>query len=726
MVPARDFATTSLILVGVLTAACGPAPQLEEAPEPTATDAMTSLPAITYPETRKVDQVDQYHGETIADPYRWLEELDSDDTRDWIARQNTVTDQILEQLPARPRIRERIEAIWNYEKFGVPFEKGGRYFYFRNDGLQNQSVLFVRESLDGEPRVLLDPNAMSQEGTVAVSSLAVSRDGKRLAYGLSEGGSDWQTIHVRDVDSGTDLEDRVQWVKFSGPNWTPDGAGFYYSRYDEPTGEDELKAVNYHHKLYYHRVGTAQSQDEIVYERPDEKEWGFGARVSDDGRYLVIHVWKGTHPENQLFYKDLRDPDSEVVELLAGFDASYRFIGNDADRFFVQTDNDAPRSRIVAIDLARPEPSAWTEVIAQRRDTIEGATIVNQRFIVNYLHDAANRVQIFSLQGRPQRAIDLPGIGSVNGFSGAPDDSETFYSFTSFTAPTTVYRYDLEHNRREVFAAPEVDFSGGDFVTRQVFYESKDGTKVPMFISHRKDLQKNGRLPVLLYGYGGFNISLTPSFSIPRAVWMEMGGVYAVANLRGGGEYGETWHEAGIVDKKQNVFDDFIAAAEFLVSEGYTSSDHIAIQGGSNGGLLVAAAMTQRPELFEVALPAVGVLDMLRFDQFTIGWAWRSDYGDPADPDDYRALRAYSPLHNLHAGTDYPATLITTADHDDRVFPAHSFKYAAALQAAHAGSDPVLIRVETKAGHGAGKPTSKQIDEAADVLAFAWTFVGEA
>ena len=687
---------------------------------------MVVLPKISYPESATVEHFDEYHGVRIADPYRWLEELESAETRDWIDRQNAVTDRVLEALPGRERIRQRVETIWNYEKYGVPFEKNGRYFYFRNDGLQNQSVLYVRESLDGEPRVLLDPNTLSEDGTVAVSSLSVSDDGGLMAYGISTGGSDWQQIRVRNVSTAEDLDDRIDWVKFSGPNWATDGSGFYYSRYDEPTDENQLKAVNYYQKVYFHRVGTAQSDDHLVYERPDEKEWGFSASVTEDGAYLIIHVWKGTHPENQLFYKDLRVDDAPVVELLTGFDASYSFIGNDGNRFWIQTDNDAPRYRIIAIDLDNPEPSAWTTLVPEQRDTIEGATVLNQSFIVNYLHDAANLVRVFGLDGRPRVALDLPGIGSVGGFSGDADDTETFYSFTSFTTPSTIFRYDLATGQREVFAQPEVEFDSDAYTTRQVFYASKDGTQVPMFITHRKDLDKNGALPTLLYGYGGFNISLTPSFSISRAVWMEMGGVYAVANLRGGGEYGEAWHEAGIIDKKQNVFDDFVAAAEFLIADGYTSKDHLVIQGGSNGGLLVGAAMTQRPDLFKVALPAVGVMDMLRFDQFTIGWAWRSDFGDPRKPEDFEALRAYSPLHNLASGTDYPATLITTADHDDRVFPAHSFKYAAALQAAHNGEDPVLIRIETKAGHGAGKPTSKAIDEAADVLAFAWAFVGSA
>ncbi len=673
---------------------------------------------FTYPTSPQVNQTDDYHGKTIADPYRWLEDPQSAETQAWIEAQNQVTFSFLKGSAIRADLEQRLTQLWNYEKFGMPFKQADRYFYFKNDGLQNQSVLYTLLDLEAEPRVLLDPNQLSEDGTVALSGLSISEDGRLMAYGLSASGSDWQEWRVRDVETGQDLEDHLKWIKFSGASWTHDGAGFFYSRYDEPTANAQLEEANYYQKLYYHRLGTAQAEDRLIYERPDQKEWGFGGGVTEDGQYLIISVWLGTDPKNLLFYKDLSQPDSPVVELISSFEASYSLIDNDGSIFWLQTDWEAPRSRVIAIDIHNPERSQWREIIPQAAETLEGVGLLNNQFVASYLKDAHTQVKIFDLEGSFVREVELPGVGSAGGFGGKRDDTDTFYSFTSYTQPNSIYRYNMQTGESSLFRQPSLDFSPDDYETRQIFYSSKDGTQIPMFISHKKGLKLDGQNPTILYGYGGFNISLTPSFSPSTIVWMELGGVYAVPNLRGGGEYGEEWHQAGMKLNKQNVFDDFIAAAEWLIAQEYTASAKLAISGGSNGGLLVGACMTQRPELFAAALPAVGVLDMLRFHQFTIGWAWCSEYGSAENAAEFEALYAYSPLHNLKPGTAYPATLITTADHDDRVVPAHSFKFAAALQAAHAGDQPVLIRIETKAGHGAGKPTTKVIEELADRFAF--------
>ena len=673
---------------------------------------------IDYPASKKVDQVDDYHGTKVADPYRWLENADAQDTKAWVEAQNKVTFAYLNEIPAREQIKQRLTKLWNYERFGTPFSEGGRYFYSKNNGLQNQSVLYTAETLAAEPRVLLDPNTLSTDGTVALSGLAISEDGKLMAYGLSTAGSDWQEWRVRDIATGKDLPDTIKWVKFSGASWTRDGKGFFYSRYDEPKEATKLADTNFYQKLYYHRIGTQQSEDVLVYERPDVKEFGFGGEVTEDGRYLIINVWKGTEKNNRVYYKDLSSKDAQVVELLDDFDASYGFIGNDGPVFWFQTDLNAPRSKVIAIDTRNPDRKNWKEVIPQAAETLQGVSVINNSLVASYLKDAHTKVKIYGLDGKFVRDVDLPGIGTAAGFGGKRADKETFYSFTSFTTPATIYRYDMVSGKSSVFRQPKVDFNPGDYETKQVFYTSKDGTRVPMFITHKKGLKLDGTNPTFLYGYGGFNISMTPGFSVANVVWMEMGGVYAVANLRGGGEYGEEWHQAGTKLKKQNVFDDFIAAAEWLIKNKYTTSKKLAIGGGSNGGLLVGAAMTQRPELFGAALPAVGVMDMLRFHKFTIGWGWVSDYGSSDNPEEFKALYAYSPYHNIKAGTCYPPTMVTTADHDDRVVPGHSFKFAAALQAAQSCANPVLIRIETKAGHGAGKPTSKMIEEIADRWGF--------
>ena len=674
---------------------------------------------IVYPSSPKVDQVDDYHGVKVPDPYRWLEDPDSVETREWVEAQNKVTSSYLSAIPEREAIRNRLTELWNYERFSVPFKEGGRYFYLRNDGLQNQNVLYRLDRLDGKPEVVIDPNTLSQDGTVALVGMSVSENGKLLAYGLSSGGSDWQEWHVREIETGKDLADHLRWVKFSDAAWTHDHKGFFYSRYDEPRPGRQLEDANFYQKLYYHRLGTPQSEDELVYERPDQKEMGFAASVTDDGRYLVIHAWKGTETENGIFYKDLENPGSKVVELLSGFDASYNFIGNDGPVFWFRTDLNAPRGRVIAVDLRSPARESWRELIPQAPETLEGFAVLNDSLVALYLKDAHSQVRIFDLAGKPVRELELPGLGSVGGFSGRRTDRETFYLFTSYTSPGTIYRYDLTTGQSTIFREPKIQgYDPSLYETRQVFFQSKDGTRVPMFVSHKKGLKLDGTNPAYLYGYGGFNASQTPAFSVAQVVWMERGGVYAVANLRGGGEYGEEWHQAGSKLKKQNTFDDFISAAEWLVANRYTGKGKIAIAGHSNGGLLTAASMIQRPDLWGGVIVGVGVLDMLRFHKFTIGWGWVSDYGSPDNPEEFKALYAYSPYHNLKAGTAYPPTLITTADHDDRVVPAHSFKFAAALQAANAGPHPTLIRIETRAGHGGGKPIRKKIEESADEMSF--------
>jgi prolyl oligopeptidase len=673
--------------------------------------------ALTYPQPRRSDQVDDYHGTKVADPYRWLEDTDSAETHAWVEAENKLTFGYLEQIPYRQAIHERLTKLWNYERFTTPSQHGGRYFFQHNTGLQQQNVLLVAESLNAEPRVLFDPNTLSPDGTVALAGTAISDDGKLMAYGIATSGSDWNEWHVRDVDTGKDLPDDLKWVKFSGASWTKDGKGFYYSRYAEPTGAT-LRDTNYFQKLYFHRLGTAQSEDKLIYERPDVKEMMFGGGVSDDGRYLIITVVKDTSSKNSLYYKDLTQPDSPVVKLIDTFEAQYSFIDNDGPVFWFQTDLDAPRGRVIAIDTRHPERANWKTLIAQGPDKLEFANTISNSFFLGYLKDARTEVRVHDLTGAFLRNVDLPGIGTAAGFGGKRSDKETFYAFTSFITPATVYRYDPQAGKSSVYRQPKVDFDPARYETKQIFYNSKDGTRVPMFLTYKKGIKLDGQNPTLLYAYGGFDINLTPFFSVPNLVWLEMGGIYAQPNLRGGGEYGEEWHQAGMKLKKQNVFDDFIAAAEWLIANKYTSTPKLAIRGGSNGGLLVGACVTQRPDLFGATLPEVGVMDMLRFHKFTIGWAWTSDYGSSDNSDDFKALYAYSPLHNLKPGTKYPPTLIATSDHDDRVVPGHSFKFAATMQADQAGPAPVLIRIEVKAGHGAGKSIQKLIDETADTWAF--------
>lgn len=685
------------------------------------TTAQDQPAPLKYPETRKVDQIDEYFGIKVPDPYRWLEQdvRESDEVRDWVERQNQVTFGYLKNLPYRDKIEKRLTELWNYEKYSPPFKEGGRYYFFKNDGLQNQSVLYRMDSLDGEPVVLIDPNQWSEDGTVALGGLDFSDDGKYLAYGVQESGSDWRTWYVMEIETGKKLDDEIRWIKFGGATWAPDSKGFYYNRYDEPTEGATFQSLNTNQKVFYHRVGTPQSEDVLVHADPEHPEWGFSPTVTEDGQYLVLTVWKGTDDRYQVMYKPLGDPDSKFTYLIDNFENEYTYLGNDGPVFYFRSNFNAPKRCVLAINLNHPEKENWKVIIPETENVIEDAGMVGDFFILSYLQDAKSLVHQYAVNGDFVREIGLPGIGTANGFSGKRTDDTTFYSFSSFNRPPSIYHYELKSGESKLFREAKVDFNPDDYVVKQVFYNSKDGTRVPMFIAHKKGLELNGQNPTLLYGYGGFNISLTPGFSVSRLQWMEMGGVFAMANLRGGGEYGEAWHKAGTKTNKQNVFDDFIAAAEWLIENKYTSPKKIAIQGGSNGGLLVGACMTQRPDLFGACLPAVGVMDMLRFQKFTAGRFWVDDYGSSENSlEEFQALAAYSPYHNIADGTEYPPTLVTTADTDDRVVPGHSFKFAARLQEAQAGSAPVLIRIETKAGHGAGKPTSKIIEEIADQWAF--------
>ena len=661
--------------------------------------------------------MESYFGTLVGDPYRKLEDLDAPETSEWLGAQAALTEAFLASLPERAALRARVAELWDYERIGEPFRKGGRRFQLRNSGLQQQAVLYVTDAAEAAARVLLDPNAFSDDGTISLGAFSVSHDGNLLAYGTQDGGSDWLTWHVRDVRTSADLPDSVAWSKFSSAAWLRDSSGFFYSAFDPPQAHETLRAANREHKLYFHRLGTAQAEDILVYSRPDEPTWNFFAQVTNDGRWCILDAHEGTDPRNRTFSIALDERPWTVRPLFAQGDAAYRFIECDGSRWYFQTDRDAPRGRIVAVDPASPE--TIVEIVAEDEMALEGTTSAGGRLFAHYLSNAATKVRVFDLEGRFERDVELPGIGAASGFDGEREDRDAFYTFASFTTPSRVLRYDIESGESFPVTAPKVAFDPSLFVTDQTFATSKDGTRIPMFVTHRRDLPRNGMAKTILYGYGGFNISLTPSFSPARIAWLERGGVFVVANLRGGAEYGEDWHQAGILHRKQNVFDDFIACAEHLIAEGYTSAAKLAIAGGSNGGLLVGAVLTQRPELFGAAMPAVGVMDMLRFHHFTIGHAWIPEYGaaDTSEAE-FQTLYAYSPLHNVRPGEAYPATLITTAERDDRVYPAHSFKFAAALQTAQRGPAPILLRVEMRGGHGAGKPTSKLIADAADDFAF--------
>ncbi len=672
---------------------------------------------------RRADIVNDYHGAPVADPYRWLEDPASPETVAWTAAQDGATEAYLAALPGRERLRERLTELWDYPKYSVPTKRGRRLFYSKNSGLQNQAVLYAQDRPESAPRVVLDPNTLSADGTIALTNQAVSRDGALLAYGTSGSGSDWQELRVRRVDgegAGTDYDETIRWCKFSSVAWRHDNSGFYYNRYPAPgtvAPEDE----NNYNRVYWHALGTPQENDVLVYERPGAKELGFDPSITDDGAYLLLHVWHGTDPRTRVYYRplDTEDEGGPFVRLLDEGDALYHVVGTSGPVFYLHTDLDAPRGRIIAIDTRQPARAHWRELVPERDDVIDSVAMVNDRFVVVYMRDASHRVALYDRDGAPRGEVALPAPGSIVALSGEQGDTEVFLQFTSYLYPPTVFRYDMPSGALTTFRRSELAFDGADYETRDAFYTSKDGVRAHMFLTHRRGLALDGNNPTLLYGYGGFNISLTPAFSVPVLNWIERGGVYAVANLRGGAEYGEEWHRAGMLERKQNVFDDFIAAAEWLIASGYTGRGRLAISGGSNGGLLVGACVTQRPDLFGAAVCSVPVIDMLRYHRFTVGRYWIPEYGNAeADGEQFRYLYAYSPLHNVRDGVAYPPIIIPTADTDDRVVPAHAKKFAATLQAANGGPNPVLLRVEKRAGHGGGKPTSKAIDEAADVYAF--------
>ncbi|GIU20129.1 MULTISPECIES: prolyl oligopeptidase family protein [unclassified Shewanella] len=661
--------------------------------------------------------IETIHGVQVADPYRYLE-VESDKTKKWVAEQQQAGHEYLANIENKQAIVDRITELWNFEKISAPFEKGTNTFYYRNDGLQAQSVLYVTGA-DGQSKIALDPNSFSDDGTVALSGVSVSDDGKTLAYGVSKSGSDWQAWHFIDVATGTKLTDELDWIKFSSAVWNSDNSGVYYARYDAPEGGNALADVNFNQKVYFHKIGTSQSEDALVYERPQNKDWGFGIEVSENGDYLLLYISQGTDSRNRFFYKSLKDPKAEVVELIAKLEAEYQFIGNDDSVFYFKTDYNAPNGKVIAVDVNNSAKDNWKTIIPELKDPISSIKIVNDHFVVSYLHDVLGKLTVYNMNGDKRQDVTLPGKGKIAGPYGKRSKDYFYYVFNSYTQPQTTYKFDFKTGESSVYSKPEVSFDPSDYISEQVFYTSKDGTKVPMMLSYKKGMKKDGQNPTLLYAYGGFAISLTPRFSPANIAWMDMGGVYAVPNLRGGAEYGESWHQAGMFDKKQNVFDDYYAAAEYLIDEDYTNSSKLGAYGRSNGGLLMGAALTQRPELFAAVLPAVGVLDMLRFQKFTIGWAWTSEYGSADNAEQFPALYAYSPYHNLKAQA-YPATMVMTADHDDRVVPLHSFKFGALMQEKQQGDAPVIMRIESKAGHGAGKPTSMKIDEFADIYSFLW------
>ena len=695
----------ALALLAGLSFACSQPPK-----QPNAMDL-----TVTYPDTKTIAHQDSFHGEAVGDPYRWLEADTAEDVKGWVKAQNDVTFSYLEKIPYREAIRKRLEELWDYEKYSAPFREGGATYFFKNNGLQNHSVLY-RQKENGEAEVFLDPNTFSADGTTSLAGIDFSKDGNLAAYQISEGGSDWRKVMVMDVRTRQLIGDTLRDVKFSGISWKGN-EGFFYSSYDKPKEGSALSGLTQYHKLYYHRLGTPQSQDQLVFGGEKTPRRYISGYVTEDQRWLVITAAEST-TGNELYIKDLSKKDSPILPLVAHFDNEHYVAYSEGDFLYIQTNLNAPNQRLVKVSAKDPRPANWKDVIPERSEPLSVST-GGGYFFAQYLKDALSVVEQVDLNGKVLRRIELPGAGTAAGFSGKKEEQTLYYTFTNYINPPTIYSVDVQSGKSVLYKRPDVKFNPEDYVSKQVFYTSKDGTKIPMLITYKKGLKLNGQNPAMLYGYGGFNISLTPSFSTSSIVWLENGGVYAVPNLRGGGEYGEKWHLAGTKMNKQNVFDDFIAAAEYLIAEGYTSSEKLAISGGSNGGLLVGAVMTQRPDLVQVALPAVGVLDMLRYHKFTAGAGWAYDYGTADEsPDMFNYLRGYSPYHNLKKGTDYPATLVTTGDHDDRVVPAHSFKFAAGLQAAHAGARPVLIRIETKAGHGAGKPTAMVIEEQADKWAF--------
>lgn len=680
---------------------------------------ISNFAQLKYPETKKVDVVDDYFGTKVADPYRWLEDDNSEETAKWVIEQNKVTNEYLSKIPFRDKLKERFEKLYNYPKYTAPFRAGDKYYFFKNDGLQNQSVMYVKDELNGEAKVFLDPNKFSEDGTKSLSNISFSKDGKWFVYGVSSGGSDWDEFFVMNALTGEKLNDHLKWIKFSGIAWKDEG--FYYSRYPEPTGS-ELSTKNQYSKVYFHKIGDDQSNDVVIYEDASKPDRGFSAGTTDDERFLIIYFSEGTH-NNGLLVKDLSVPGSKFISIVDDLNNNYGVVDNLGDKLLVLTDYNASNYRLILVDPKNPARENWKDVIPETKNVLQSVQIFGEKLFATYMQDASHHVYVYNIDGKYESEIKLPSLGSV-GFSGRRDDNLAFYSFTSFTFPGTIFKLDVSTLKSELYQQAELDFDFDSYETKQVFYTSKDGTKVPMFIVYKKGLQLDGNNPTYLYSYGGFNISLNPSFSTSRLMFLENGGVFAMPNIRGGGEYGEEWHKAGMLDKKQNVFDDFIAAAEYLIKEGYTNPSKLACAGGSNGGLLIGAVINQRPDLFKVAIPQVGVMDMLRFHKFTIGYYWAVEYGSSEDPEQFKYLYKYSPLHNIKADLNYPATLVTTADHDDRVVPAHSFKYIATLQEKYKGENPVLIRIESKAGHGAGKPTSKIIDEVADVWGFIFYNLG--
>ena len=676
---------------------------------------------LTYPITAKSDQVDDYFGVKVSDPYRWLENDTAEDVKKWVTEENKVTFGYLEKIPFRNKIKERLTDIFNYPKYSNPFRAGEYYFFSKNDGLQNQSVIYYQKGLDGKPEVFLDPNTMSSDGTAAVSLLGFSKDKKYVAYAINQSGSDWQTIYVMEVATKKLMSDKLEWVKFSGASWKNNG--FYYARYDAPPKGKEFSQKNEYHKIYYHRLGDTQDKDVLVYENKDKPLRYYGASVTEDERFLIIYVSEGTDG-TEMYYKDLQSNQKDFGLLFAGFQDNYSVINNIGDKLLVQTDAGAPNQRVILVDPKNPKKENWKDVIPEKPELLESAATGGGKLFVSYLKDVTTHVYQYSLEGNLEHEIALPALGTAFGFSGDKEDALIFYTFTSFTYPPTIYKYDIASGKSDIWQKSDVKFNPEEYETKQVFYNSKDGTKVPMFLVYKKGIKLDGNNPTLLYGYGGFNISLTPSFSTSRLILLENGGIFVMANIRGGVEYGEKWHNEGKLLKKQNVFDDFIAAAEYLIKEKYTSSSKLAIQGGSNGGLLVGACMLQRPDLYRVAFPAVGVMDMLRYHKFTVGWGWAVEYGSSDSLENFKNLYAYSPLHNIKEGVEYPATMVTTADHDDRVVPAHSFKFIATLQERYKGNRPQVIRIDVKAGHGAGKPTSKIIEEQADIWSFMFYNMG--
>ena len=674
---------------------------------------------LKYPETKKADVVDDYFGTKVADPYRWLEDDNSEETASWVVEQNKVTDEYLSKIPFREKLKDRFEKLYNFPKYGAPFRAGDKYYFFKNDGLQNQSVMYVKDKLDGEARVFFDPNKLSEDGTVSLATFSFSKDGKTFAYATASGGSDWNEYFVMDVETGKKLNDHLMWIKFSGMAWKDNG--FFYSRFPEPTGS-ELSTKNQYSKVYYHKIGGDQSKDVVIYEDPTKPDRGFSAGTTEDERFLIIYFSEGTS-NNGFLVKDLSDPNSKFISIVDDLNNNYGIVDNVGDKLLVVTDYNASNYRLILVDPKNPARENWKDVIPETENVLQSVQILGGKLFATYMKDASNHIYVYDLDGKFETEINLPSLGSA-GLSGRRDDNLAFYSFTSFTYPSTIFKLDVNTKKSELYQQVELDFDFNNYETKQIFYPSKDGTKVPMFIVHKKGLKLDWNNPTYLYSYGGFNISMNPSFSTSRLMFLENGGVYAMPNIRGGGEYGEAWHKAGMLDKKQNVFDDFIAAAEYLIKEGYTNPSKLACAGGSNGGLLIGAVINQRPDLFKVAIPQVGVMDMLRYHKFTIGYYWAVEYGSSDDAEQFKYLYKYSPIHNIKSGLNYPATLVTTADHDDRVVPAHSFKYIATLQENYKGENPVLIRIETKAGHGAGKPTSKVIEEVADLWGFVFYNLG--